>query len=119
MDDAATYQLLKACETTAVFQRESRGMKDLVRRLQPDRLEDIVATVALFRPGPLQSGMVHDLHPRMPGRIYRPIATLHPPPQNFPWALWIYLLLGKGARRSFAKESQAERIIRLRRVSAL
>ncbi|MDP9066661.1 MAG: DNA polymerase III subunit alpha, partial [Pseudomonadota bacterium] len=60
MDDAATYELLKSCKTTAVFQLESRGMKDLIRRLQPDRFGDIVALVALFRPGPLQSGMVDD-----------------------------------------------------------
>jgi hypothetical protein len=52
MDDAPTYQLLKSCKTTAVFQLESRGMKDLIRRLQPDRFGDIVALVALFRPGP-------------------------------------------------------------------
>jgi DNA polymerase III subunit alpha len=60
MDDAATFALLKSTKTTAVFQLESRGMKDLIRRLQPDRFGDIVALVALFRPGPLQSGMVED-----------------------------------------------------------
>ncbi len=59
-DDPPTYELLKNCATTAVFQLESRGMKDLVRRLQPDCFEDIIALVALFRPGPLQSGMVDD-----------------------------------------------------------
>jgi DNA polymerase-3 subunit alpha len=68
MDDEAAYQLLKRCATTAVFQLESRGMKDLVRRLQPDRFEDIVALVALFRPGPLQSGMVEDFIDRKHGR---------------------------------------------------
>ncbi|NDF85435.1 MAG: DNA polymerase III subunit alpha, partial [Gammaproteobacteria bacterium] len=78
MDDAATYQLLKNCATTAVFQLESRGMKDLVRRLQPDRFEDIVALVALFRPGPLQSGMVDDFIARKHGRIDGPIDYLHP-----------------------------------------
>ncbi|MBU6377836.1 MAG: DNA polymerase III subunit alpha [Gammaproteobacteria bacterium] len=78
MDDAPTYQLLKNCETTAVFQLESRGMKDLVRRLQPDRFEDIVALVALFRPGPLQSGMVDDFIDRKHGRIDGPIDYLHP-----------------------------------------
>ena len=78
MDDAASYQLLKNCETTAVFQLESRGMKDLVRRLQPDRFEDIVALVALFRPGPLQSGMVDDFIARKHGRIDGPIDYLHP-----------------------------------------
>ncbi|BCX82637.1 DNA polymerase III subunit alpha [Methylomarinovum caldicuralii] len=59
-DDSETFALLKSCRTTAVFQLESRGMKDLIRRLQPDCFEDIIALVALFRPGPLQSGMVDD-----------------------------------------------------------
>ncbi|ORU93087.1 MAG: DNA polymerase III subunit alpha [Cycloclasticus sp. symbiont of Bathymodiolus heckerae] len=59
-DDEATYELLKSYETTAVFQLESRGMKDLIRRLRPDTFEDVIALVALFRPGPLQSGMVDD-----------------------------------------------------------
>jgi DNA polymerase-3 subunit alpha len=68
MDDIPTYKLLKACKTTAVFQLESRGMKDLVKRLQPDCFEDIVALVALFRPGPLQSGMVDDFINRKHGR---------------------------------------------------
>jgi len=58
--DARTFALLKSCRTTGIFQLESRGMKDLIRRLQPDCFEDIVALVALFRPGPLQSGMVDD-----------------------------------------------------------
>jgi len=78
MDDAKTFALLKACSTTAVFQLESRGMKDLVRRLQPDRFEDIVALVALFRPGPLQSGMVDDFIDRKHGRSSGPIDYLHP-----------------------------------------
>ncbi|BBL74229.1 hypothetical protein MishRS11D_13270 [Methylomagnum ishizawai] len=60
LDDPDTYKLLKSCQTTAVFQLESRGMKDLIRRLLPDNFDDIVALVALFRPGPLQSGMVDD-----------------------------------------------------------
>jgi DNA polymerase-3 subunit alpha len=65
--DVATFRLLKACGTTAVFQLESTGMKDLIRRLQPDSFEDIVALVALFRPGPLQSGMVDDFIQRKHG----------------------------------------------------
>ena len=68
MDDTATYALLKRCQVTAVFQLESRGMRDLIRRLQPDRFEDIVALVALFRPGPLQSGMVEDFIDRKHGK---------------------------------------------------
>jgi DNA polymerase-3 subunit alpha len=67
-DDEATFDLLKACKTTAVFQLESRGMKELINRLQPDCFEDIIALVALFRPGPLQSGMVDDFIDRKHGR---------------------------------------------------
>ncbi|AJC50538.1 DNA polymerase III subunit alpha [Coxiella endosymbiont of Amblyomma americanum] len=58
LEDKTTYDLLKSCATTAIFQLESRGMKELIRRLQPDNFSDIMALVALFRPGPLQSGMV-------------------------------------------------------------
>jgi DNA polymerase-3 subunit alpha len=68
LDDRATFQLLKDYQTTAVFQLESRGMKDLIKRLQPDGFEDIIALVALFRPGPLQSGMVDDFINRKHGR---------------------------------------------------
>lgn len=68
LDDPPTFTLLKRCATTAVFQLESRGMKDLIKRLQPDCFEDIVALVALFRPGPLQSGMVDDFINRKHGR---------------------------------------------------
>src|SRR6185437_14675079 len=77
MDDAPTYALLKSGRTTAVFQLESRGMKDLIRRLQPDCFEDIVAINALFRPGPLQSGMVDDFISRKHGRGGQ-IDYLHP-----------------------------------------
>jgi len=76
LDDGKTYDLLKACNTTAVFQLESRGMKDLIRRLQPDNFEDIVALVALFRPGPLGSGMVDDFINRKHGRAK--VDYLHP-----------------------------------------
>jgi DNA polymerase-3 subunit alpha len=78
MDDVQTYQLLKSCKTTAVFQLESRGMKDLIRRLQPDRFGDIVALVALFRPGPLQSGMVEDFIARKHDTSGATIDYLHP-----------------------------------------
>ncbi len=60
LNDKKTYSLLKKQQTTAVFQLESSGMKDLIKRLQPDDFEEIIALVALFRPGPLQSGMVDD-----------------------------------------------------------
>ena len=68
LDDAASFDLLQSAETTAVFQLESRGMKDLIKRLRPDCFEDIVALVALFRPGPLQSGMVDNFINRKHGR---------------------------------------------------
>ncbi|MEK7191497.1 MAG: DNA polymerase III subunit alpha, partial [Pseudomonadota bacterium] len=60
----------------ALFQLESRGMKDLIQRLQPDSFEDVVALVALFRPGPLQSGMVDDFINRKHKRT--PIKYMHP-----------------------------------------
>ncbi len=69
LDDKAAFDLLQEANTTAVFQLESRGMKDLIKRLQPDSFEDIVALVALFRPGPLQSGMVDDFINRKHGRM--------------------------------------------------
>ena len=68
LDDTPTFQLMQRAETTAVFQLESRGMKELIKKLGPDRFEDIVALVALFRPGPLQSGMVDDFINRKKGR---------------------------------------------------
>ena len=68
LEDQATFQFLQTAETTAVFQLESRGMKDLVKRLRPDNIEDMTALVALFRPGPLQSGMVDDFINRKHGR---------------------------------------------------
>ncbi len=68
MNDAETFKLLQSCQTTAVFQLESRGMKDLIRRLVPDSFDEIIALVALFRPGPLESGMVGDYIDRKHGR---------------------------------------------------
>ncbi|MEY4768680.1 MAG: hypothetical protein RL637_1319, partial [Pseudomonadota bacterium] len=60
LNDAKTYELLKSSQTTAVFQLESDGIKKLIYKLQPDCFDDIVALVALYRPGPLESGMVDD-----------------------------------------------------------
>ena len=68
LDDPKTFKLIQAAQTTAVFQLESRGMKELIKRLRPDRFEDLIALVALFRPGPLQSGMVDDYIDRKHGR---------------------------------------------------
>jgi DNA polymerase-3 subunit alpha len=76
--DAPTYALLRSGRTTAVFQLESRGMRDLIRRLKPDCFEDIVALVALFRPGPLQSGMVDDFIARKHEPVGGVIDYLHP-----------------------------------------
>src|SRR6185295_14240973 len=78
MEDKSTYDLLKTGQTTAIFQLESRGMKDLIRRLKPDRFEDVVALVALFRPGPLESGMVQDFIDRKHSTTGAPIDYLHP-----------------------------------------
>lgn len=76
LNDKKTYDLLKQGLTTAVFQLESEGMKKLIRKLQPDCFEDIVALVALYRPGPLNSGMVDDFVDRKHGK--KPIDYMHP-----------------------------------------
>ncbi len=76
LDDAPTYQLLQSGETTGVFQLESSGMQELFKNLKPDAFEDIVAAVALYRPGPLGTGMVKDFVDCKHGR--KPIEKMHP-----------------------------------------
>ena len=68
LEDKASFKVLLKSETTAVFQLESSGMKSLIAKLKPDCFEDIIALVALFRPGPLQSGMVDNFIERKHGR---------------------------------------------------
>ncbi len=68
LDDEATYQLLENADTTGVFQLESNGMRELLRNLKPDRFEDIIAVLALYRPGPLGSGMHNTFCDRKHGR---------------------------------------------------
>jgi DNA polymerase-3 subunit alpha len=78
MQDDKTFELLRDCNTTAVFQLESRGMRDLIKRLRPDHFDDLVALVALFRPGPLQSGMVDDFITRKHDLSKSEVDYLHP-----------------------------------------
>ncbi len=68
LDDAEALRLLQAAHTTAVFQLESPGMKELLRKLKPDGFDDIVAAVALYRPGPLDAGMVDEYINRKHGK---------------------------------------------------
>ncbi len=68
LDDEGTYRLLCEGNTTAVFQLESRGMKELLGRLRPNTFEDLIAILALYRPGPLESGMVIDFVDRKHGQ---------------------------------------------------
>jgi len=68
LDDPAAYKILCDGNTTAVFQLESRGMKELLKKLKPSNFEDIIAMLALYRPGPLESGMVDDFVNRKHGR---------------------------------------------------
>src|SRR5690606_11965279 len=75
-DDPKAYQVLKDANTTAIFQLESEGMKKLLAKLQPDRFEDIIAVLALYRPGPLGSGMVDDFILRKKGQ--QAIDYFHP-----------------------------------------
>ena len=75
-EDPAAYQILKDANTTAIFQVESEGMKKLLKKLAPDRFEDIIAVLALYRPGPLGSGMVDDFILRKKGQ--QAIDYFHP-----------------------------------------
>src|SRR5260370_39991811 len=68
LDDAETYKLFARADTTAIFQFESPGMRDILRRYQPTRIEDLPAFNALYRPGPVQGGMVDDFIDRKDGR---------------------------------------------------
>ncbi|MFP4055630.1 MAG: DNA polymerase III subunit alpha [Candidatus Brocadiia bacterium] len=81
LDDRPTYQLLHGGETEGVFQLASQGMRNLLTRLKPDDIEDIIAIVALYRPGPLQSGMVEDYIQRKHGQAE--VAYLHPALEPF------------------------------------
>ncbi|HLK62805.1 MAG TPA: DNA polymerase III subunit alpha [Bryobacteraceae bacterium] len=68
LDDKATYEIFSKGLTSGIFQFESAGMRDILRRYQPDRLEDLTALNALYRPGPIQGGMVDDFIERKWGR---------------------------------------------------
>jgi DNA polymerase-3 subunit alpha len=68
LDDEATYKLFSRGETTAIFQFESHGMRDILRRYQPTRIEDLTALNALYRPGPIQGGMIDDFINRKHGK---------------------------------------------------
>jgi DNA polymerase-3 subunit alpha len=76
LDDPATYQLLARGDTTGVFQLESSGMKDLLIKSRPRNFEDLIALNALYRPGPLKSGMVEDYIKRKHGEV--PVEYPHP-----------------------------------------
>ena len=67
-DDPKTFALICEGKTSGVFQLESDGLKEVLRKLQPDKFEDIIAVNALYRPGPLGSGMVDDFIERRHGR---------------------------------------------------
>jgi DNA polymerase-3 subunit alpha len=79
-DDEKAYDLLCSAKTTGVFQLESRGMRDLVRNLKPSQFSDISALVALYRPGPMQSGMLDEFVKRKHGK--RKIVYDHPLLEN-------------------------------------
>jgi len=69
LDDEKTYAMLSRAESTGVFQVESRGMKDLLKKLKPSIFEDLIALLALYRPGPIGSGMVDDFINRKHGHL--------------------------------------------------
>jgi DNA polymerase-3 subunit alpha len=76
LDDKKTFALLAKANTVGIFQLESRGMREILRKLSPTRFEDLIAVLALYRPGPLGSGMVDDFIERKQGK--KAISYLHP-----------------------------------------
>ena len=76
LDDSITYKLLKEAKTTGIFQLESHGMRDYIRKLEPECIEDLIALIALYRPGPLGSDMVDDFIHRKKGQVK--VEYLHP-----------------------------------------
>ncbi len=76
LEDGATFKLLQEAKTMGIFQLESRGMRDYIRKLEPSNLEDIIALLALYRPGPLGSDMVDDFIHRKKGQVQ--FEYLHP-----------------------------------------
>ncbi|MBU4419304.1 MAG: DNA polymerase III subunit alpha [Candidatus Omnitrophica bacterium] len=76
LDDQNTYKLLASSHTIGIFQVESSGMRDLLKKLIPERFEDLIALLALYRPGPIGSGMLDDFMKRKHGII--PIKYEHP-----------------------------------------
>lgn len=76
LDDEKTYELIRACRTSGIFQLESTGMKGLIRRMNPSQFEDLIALLALHRPGPLESGMVDDYIERRQGS--QRVEYIHP-----------------------------------------
>ncbi|NOZ63360.1 MAG: DNA polymerase III subunit alpha [Caldiserica bacterium] len=80
LTDEKTYSLLKKGDTVGVFQLESRGMRELLRKIEPQKFEDIIAVLALYRPGPLAGGEVDNFIRRRKGEM--PIEYLHPSLEN-------------------------------------
>ena len=80
LDDAKTYQIFQDGQTYGIFQFESSGMRDILRKAKPQRLDDLIALNALYRPGPLRSGMVDDFIARKQGRteVKYELAELEP-----------------------------------------
>src|SRR5262245_45516421 len=79
-DDQDVYKMITSGDTTGVFQLESSGFREILKKLKPDQIEDIVAAVALYRPGPLEGGMVEDFIDRKHGkkRVVYPHPSLEP-----------------------------------------
>lgn len=91
LDDPAVFELLREGNTTGVFQLESSGMKNLLKRLAPDSFDDIVAVLALYRPGPLKSGLVDSYINRKHGKeaIEYPFPELEPVLKET-YGVWVY-----------------------------
>ena len=85
LNDARTFQLIQRVDTMGVFQLESEGMKSLIRRIQPKTFEDIAATIALFRPGPMENIPEYLRCRENPALVHYPHPSLETDPKKYVW----------------------------------
>ena len=110
-NDSETYKLLSSTKTVGIFQLESIGMRELIKQMQPSEFDDLIALVALFRPGPLQSGMADLFIERKAAGHSQLVNTFHPMleqvSKNDIWSDFVYQEAGyANSTKSLANYSQ-------------
>ncbi len=108
LTDQKSFNLLKKAKTTAIFQLESTGIKNLIKKLKPDSFDDLIALIALFRPGPLQSGMVNNFINRKHGKE----------PISYPDIKWQHELLKPILKSTYGIILYQEQVMKIAQILA-